>query len=265
VPPLEVVLIVILIVFLTRFLESALGFGGTVVALPVLIILTPTLNIHTLVPVLALGSIVGSAGIVALGYKDIVKAEYFRILSWAAIGLPVGFVTSAHAPEDVLRAILGTFIVIVAVANVFKRQNAPNDQQETESLLVRIYLHMTLIAGGIIHGIFATGGPLLVIYGARALRTKGLFRVTLVLVWLSLNIILATGWILNKQIPSAAWPLVAVTIPFIIVAIIVGNVCHHRLPEATFRKAVYFVLLVVGVLLLSKSLPQIIGNLTDIP
>jgi len=254
-PELHVVVIVISVIFAGRFLESVIGFGGTVVALPILAVVTPSLPIHTLVPVLALGNIVCCVGIVWVGHKDIVWGEYLTILVYAALGLPIGFFAASYAPEVVLRFILGAFVVIIALTSIIKSYRQAPEESDTEGPLMRLYLRVVLVAGGIIHGIFTTGGPLIVIYAARALKTKGLFRVTLGLLWLTLNLVMVAGWLLNDQIPAQAWPLAGLTIPFIILAVFIGDHFHHRLPEATFRKVTYVVLCVAGLLLLYKSLP----------
>jgi len=260
-PEIHVAAILIFVIFAGRFLESVIGFGGTVVALPILAVLTPSLPIHTLVPVLALGNIVCCTGIVWVGRKDIVWREYLTIFVYATIGLPIGFLAASYAPEVVLRFILGVFVVIIAFAGIIKNHRRPPEGRASDGPLMRLYLRAVLVMGGIIHGIFTTGGPLLVIYAARALRTKGLFRVTLGLVWLTLNLIMVAGWLLNSQIPAQAWTLAGLTVPFIILAVFVGDHFHHRLPEATFRKVTYVVLCVAGLLLLYKSLPYIINSL----
>jgi len=257
---LEVIVIVVCVIFAARVLESIMGFGGTVLALPILAILTPILDIKsTLVPVLALGNIVCCIGIVWVGRKDLVWSELKAILAWMAIGLPIGFLVAGYASEVSLRFVLGLFVLAVAVAYLIRRENAEVLQEQSESPLVRAYRRVILILAGVVHGMFTTGGPLLVVYAARALRTKGLFRVTLAMVWLILNIVMVSGWIADSRIAAQAWPLAGITIPFIIGAVVVGDHFHHRLPEATFRKAAYVLLLIAGISLIWKSLPVLLG------
>ncbi len=236
-----------------------MGFGGTVLALPALAILTPGLHVtETLVPVLALGNIVCCIGIVWVGHKDLVWKEYAIIVCWAALGLPLGFWLAGYAPEAMLRLVLGGFILAVAAVNIARMWKPDTDVEMPQGPVMRFLLRLALVTGGIIHGMFTTGGPLLVIYATKALRTKGLFRVTLALVWLTLNIIMVTGWLLHGRIAPHVWPLAGITIPFIILAVFVGDHFHHRIPEALFRKVVYLLLLVAGASLVWKSLPQVL-------
>ena len=258
-PDLQVVVILVVVIFMGRWLESIMGFGGTVLALPALAILTPELHVATtLVPVLALGNIVCCTGIVWVGRKHLVWKEYAIIVCWAALGLPLGFWLAGYAPEAMLRLVLGGFVLVVAVANIARMWQPDDDTEMAHGPVLRFLLRLALVTGGIIHGMFTTGGPLLVMYATEALRTKGLFRVTLALVWLTLNTIMVTGWLLHGRIEAEVWPLVGITIPFIILAVLVGDHFHHRMPEALFRKAAYVLLLVAGVALVWKSLPQVL-------
>jgi hypothetical protein len=240
-----------------------MGFGGTVLSLPILVILIPDMDITgVLVPVLALGNIVCCIGIVYAGRKEIVWREYGVIVAYMAIGLPFGFWAAGVANEVVLRLILGVFVLAVAVGNLLSMAAARiEDADRPETRLERIYLRGLVVIAGIIHGMFTTGGPPLVIYAARALKSKGLFRVTLALVWVTLNVTVVSGWIVAGRILPTAYPLAAITVPFIIVAVYIGDHFHHRMPEHLFRRAAYVLLLVSGGSLIYKSLPDVLAML----
>jgi uncharacterized membrane protein YfcA len=119
-----------------------------------------------------------------------------------------------------------------------------------------------VVASGVVHGTFAIGGPVLVVYATRVLHSKGLFRVTLALVWFVLNVMMVGGWMVDNRIAPEAWPMAAITIPFIIISVLVGNRLHHRLPEAAFRKTAYVLLIVAGISLIHKSLPLLLQSPT---
>ncbi len=260
-PELSVIVILVFVIFLARWLESIMGFGGTVLSLPILAILIPDMHITgVLVPVLALGNIVCCTGIVYVGRHEIVWREYGIIILYMGIGVPAGFWAAGVAPEVILRLILGVFVFIVAVANLI--QMALNDghgDDDDTPLFERICLRALVVGAGVIHGMFTTGGPPLVIYAARALKSKGLFRVTLAMVWLTLNVIIVSGWFLDGRIQAVAWPLAGITVPFIILAVFIGDHFHHRMPEQLFRKAAYVLLLVSGGSLIYKALPDVLG------
>ena len=55
-------------------------------------------------------------------------------------------------------------------------------------------MKLLLFCGGIIQGAFGTGGPFVVIYSSKALPDKKVFRVTLSLLWLSMNSIRLLKW-----------------------------------------------------------------------
>lgn len=263
-PDIQTVAILVSVIFVARALESVLGFGGTIMALPILAILLPELPLKSvLVPVLALGNIVCTLGIVWVGRKHIIWREYLIIFIYALIGLPLGFWAARSAPENLLKFILGAFVTVFAIISLLKALRHANGNVpgagacESESPLKRMYLRFMIVAGGVMHGMFTTGGPCIVVYATRALATKGLFRVTLAMVWLTLNIVMAGGWIANDVLTPTVWSLAGLTVPFIVLSVFVGDYLHHKLPEDTFRKLAYAILALSGISLLYKTTPGV--------
>ena len=110
-------------------------------------------------------------------------------------------------------------------------------------------MRCVLFFGGVFHGAFGTGGPLIVIYAAQALKDKTLFRASLCLLWLCMNTILLVQftmkgiWTQNNSIPLYA---TVATLPFLLVGIVVGNYLHHRCSEYVFRLIMFALLMGTG-------------------
>ena len=101
---------------------------------------------------------------------------------------------------------------------------------------------------GITHGLFASGGPLLVYALSGLALNKASFRITLIMVWLILDgMLMAAFWFDGRLLP--ALPLVAVYLPVIGIGVWVGEWLHHRVSEERFRVAIYGLLLITGILL----------------
>ena len=110
------------------------------------------------------------------------------------------------------------------------------------SPLKRWVMSIFLPIGGIIHGIFASGGPLVVIYSARAISEKTIFRVTMCMMWFTMNTAMITQWALGKADHVHVLKIVAFLLPWTMVGLWIGNRAHYRVNENTFRKVVYAVL-----------------------
>lgn len=87
------------------------------------------------------------------------------------------------------------------------------------------------------------------IYATKALPEKSLFRVTLCLLWLTLNTILITQWTLGSRLDAHILRISALCLPFTVAGMVAGNLAHHRMDELLFRRIVYAVLLATGLIM----------------
>lgn len=186
--------------------------------------------------------------IVIIDWKSIVFKEYLKILVFVIIGLPIGMWLFATLPEAPLKIVLGVFMVIVSIrgliASFICKENIVAKQ---DSKIVKWLLNVCLVSGGVIHGAFSSGGPFIVIYATRALPSKSNFRATPCALWVTLNSVIiiknfATGIMTSEVLRLIAW-----MIPFLALAMIVGNMAHKRIKGHVFVKVVFLVLLVSGI------------------
>ncbi len=110
-----------------------------------------------------------------------------------------------------------------------------------------------LVAGGLCHGFFATGGPVLILYIAAAVPDKQRFRCTMAGLWIVLNGSLVTGYALNGDLTLATLRRTASLAPALVVGVLVGEAVHRRISQETFKILIYVLLLIAGGLLLSRS------------
>lgn len=231
------------VVFLTHMLEGITGFGCTVLALPFAVML---LGLHTAVPALVVLALVISTYIVLVSRRDIQWKPFLFIVLHAGIALPVGMVLFDKLPETGLKILLAVFMVAVGLRGFIKTWRSGHVQTEAHDAR-SIWMRMVLLAGGVIHGAFGTGGPFVVIYAGRALPHKSLFRVTLCLIWTVLNTILVLKWTVQGEVwNGSVTKAIGVACPFLLAGIFAGDWLHHRVNERLFRLLVYAVLFMSG-------------------
>jgi len=234
-----------LIVLITNFQEGVTGFGCTALALPFAVMLV---GLDVAKPVLVMLALVLNGSIVIMSWRKIVWKEYWYIILFVGIGLPIGMWMGEVLPEKGLKAVLAVFMTGVGIQGLvnLSRKVAQSELGKRTKLFVTSFLPL----GGVIHGAFGSGGPLVIVYATRAIGDKGVFRVTLSLVWITLNLILVSSWILRSQITPHIQHLALLCLPFTIAGLIIGNFAHHRMNDYAFKKMVYVVLCFSGVLLL---------------
>lgn len=242
-----------IVVFVTHSLEAITGFGCTALAFP---FVTALEGIYEAKIMLAVMAWLIAFYIVTTKYRHINFRHFFIIASLTGIGMPVGVYLFNHFPSETLKLLLGIFIVVTSLM-MLKKEYFKSDNQR---VLPAYVYYIILLAGGIIHGAFATGGPFVILYATRYLKDKGQFRVTLSLLWFSLNSILfmtdATFQPFMNSIQGVIFQGAEMTkilldtiwmIPFLGIGIVVGELVHNKVNASVFRKIVFWVLLGTGI------------------
>ncbi|MGL4863050.1 sulfite exporter TauE/SafE family protein [Cetobacterium sp.] len=230
----------LVVVFLTNIIQGITGFAGTVLAMPPGIFLQ---GIDTAKMVLNILGILASLWIVSVSYKDINWKEVKKILFFMVIGTALGMKIFTLLPLEFLLKIYAIFIILMALKGIFIK----GEMKTPEWVLVGV-----ILLAGVIHGMFVSGGPLIMIYVAKKLKSKSSFRATLAIVWIVLNIYLAFSHYNQGIFTSENLKLLYLSIPPFALGMIVGNILHHKMSQATFLKLSYILLSISGVALIAK-------------
>jgi hypothetical protein len=112
-----------------------------------------------------------------------------------------------------------------------------------------------LVAGGMIHGAFATGGPMVVYVIGRTLGTdKARFRATLSVLWLTLNSILVVSYALSEKLTASSGTTSLAFIVSLGVGLALGEIAFRRIAPARFRTFIFGMLAVAGAVLIARNL-----------
>ena len=147
------------------------------------------------------------------------------------------------------RALFAGLVVLVAVVEL-AGQLWPRPRTVPDPNLQR----GMLLGAGVVHGLFATGGPLAVAVIGRMIATKAALRATLAVMWLTLNVIVLTRLASRGHVTTSTLTVSAALAPAMLTGLGIGELLHARASEQTFRRAVAALLLVTGALLLHASL-----------
>lgn len=219
--------------------EAATGFGATVIALSLGARLFP---LDVLLPVLVPLGLVLSASIAWRERSHTDRRLLLRrILPLMGLGLVAGLALFERASNAALQHAFGAFVVAVAALELWRRR-AP----AAARALPPAATGAALLGAGVIHGLFSTGGPLLVWALGRAPIAKRAFRATLSTVWLALGSALCAAYALRGHLDGRSLTATAALLPALGVALLAGERLHHRLDEERFRVAVYALLLLAG-------------------
>lgn len=220
--------------------EAATGFGATVIAVSLGVHLFP---LEVLLPVIVPLGVVLSA---TIAWRERAHTDRRllgrRILPLMGAGLVGGLAIFESASNAALQRAFGAFVVVVAVAELWRgRDGAP-----ASAPLPPAAGGAALVGAGVVHGLFSTGGPLLVWALGRAPIAKRVFRATLSTTWLTLGATLSLAYALRGRLDGASLAASAALLPALALAWLAGDWLHHRLDETRFRRAIYALLLAAG-------------------
>jgi uncharacterized membrane protein YfcA len=232
-------------ILLAYTLEAITGFGSIVIALSLGILVLP---IDIVLPILVALNIPMSATIAYKNRHSINTHLLFKvILPGMLLGTVTGYFVKPYIDEERLKTLFGLLIIWFSSRELWRMHHAQTDAARA-TWLTRI---ITYVAG-ITHGLFASGGPLLVYAVAGTKIDKSAFRATMVVVWLSMNSLLFIAFLIDGRMQPLLGNI-ALYLPLLIVAVKLGNYLHHKLDEKHFRMGIYYLLLLTGMILIIGS------------
>jgi uncharacterized membrane protein YfcA len=180
-----------LIVFIAFGLEAALGFGCTILAVTVGVHLFPMAE---LLPVLVALNMVVSLCIVSRHFDAIDhRLLCRRILPLMALGIPVGMLVFHVADGPLLKLVFGLFVIVVSGTELLGTMRGHTPAPGVRPLSGWQGAGL-LLAAGLTHGLYASGGPLAVDFTSRQPLDKRSFRSTMSALWIPLNLMLLIGY-----------------------------------------------------------------------
>lgn len=230
--------IFLLIILGSNIIQGITGFAGTVLAMPFTILL---LGIDVAKPVLNITTALACLLIVFESYKEIRWKEFLKMTLIMLGGVFVGEYIYSIFPVRVLLVFYALFILGIALKGIFVKKQ----YDLSEGALIGI-----IVLAGIVHGMFLSGGPLLIIYAVKRLPHKGEFRATLAPVWIVLNSYLLVKQFMAGLITTQVVSLSVLAIPVLIVAIIIGKKLYEHMSQSAFMMLSYILLLISGISLL---------------
>jgi uncharacterized membrane protein YfcA len=228
------------IVALAFSVEATAGFGATMIAVA---LGTHLFALGEVLPVFVPLNILVSSWLALRGRTFVDRRLLLaRVLPLMGTGLAVGLYIFESVSHELLRRVFGAVVVVLAVLEL---RRLARSGQEDPAVAPRAATP-ALLGAGVIHGMFSTGGPLLVWALGRRLIEKRAFRATLACVFVVLASTLTLSYAANDRLDAHTLRATAALVPVLVFALAVGEWAHHRIDEHRFRVLVYVLLLAAG-------------------
>jgi hypothetical protein len=237
------ILAAIAILFAAALVRGAFGFGDALIAMPLLALIVP-MTVAT--PVVAFLGPTIALILLVRDWRHVELKSTMRLILSTLAGIPLGLFYLKRINEHAMNLVLALVIILFSLYNLVR----PG--------LLKLRTDKSAILFGFIAGIlgaaYNTNGPPVVLYGALRGWKPESFRATLQGYFLPTG-----GAILIGQGLAGLWtrPVITTTIyalPFILIAVILGAAIGRRIPASKFSRYVYGLLLVLGAVLLIRSI-----------
>ncbi len=217
--------------------QAITGFAGNLLAMPVAI---QVMGIEDARAVLNVVMTIITALVVVRNFKDINKKELVKITSLMFLGMMLGVYLIDIVAVDILLYIYGALIISIALKRLFIKKEIP---------LPSFIMMIVLFLAGVIQGMVVSGGSLLVIYAATALKDKNEFRATVSAVWVVLNLILMVTHVQSGYFTQNVFYLIALAIPVALFGVWAGGKLIKKINQEMFLRISYILLILSGLLL----------------
>ncbi|MCC8189887.1 MAG: sulfite exporter TauE/SafE family protein [Planctomycetes bacterium] len=232
-------------VFLTNIVQGITGFAGAVLAMP---FCARLVGLPAAKTVLCLLGATAGLQVCLVAWRsvrrDVLRTVCFAMIPAMLVGFVVGDLLRPY--EAGQKLLLGAVITGIGVAGLVRRRLYPGGPASSRGV---VHLAMLLLAG-LVHGMFACGGPFLVAFLADRLPEKTEFRATASTVWVVVNSLVLLDQYRNGALGVELAALAGASIPVAFCSVYLGGLLLTRVSQEAFMTLTYLLLAVSGLSLL---------------
>lgn len=221
------------------FFESVFGFGGTVIFLGLSGLF---FDFREMVQLSMVVSATCSAAILVQTWRHFNRKHYLRVLAFSAPFVIIGTWLIGTLQSVWLLKCFAVLLVAYGLQGLLAPKFTPP----------RSVTYFFVMLGGLIQGVFTTGGPFILMGYRRFFANKTELKATMAAFFLTANIwrmaqTTLDGTTTLAQLSSSLWLAVPV-----VIGVWLGHLVHVKLPEHLFQRGLLASMTAVGVLLLLK-------------
>ncbi len=240
---LELILFV-LVIFACFTIQGITGFGSSILAVPFLAVF---MDLKDVVVIVSLVSMEIAVLMTLISFRLVEIKEFLKITTCLLLGLPLGIYMLNTLSTGYLETILAVAIFVLGIYNLFDLHFKAEKKVAKKKTGFDFGGSACLFCAGVVHGVFAAGGPLVVVYGTNKFKTKESMRASFSALWVVINTVMliinsSSGKITSATIEKAAWAF-----PAVVLSIFVGKWIGDRISQKVFLTIIYAVLIFAGV------------------
>lgn len=237
-PPLWL-LTTLTILFLAALVKATLGFGESLLAIP---LLTLVLGVQTATPLVSLLAITVTLFMLLRNWRQIDLSATWRLIIAAVAGVPIGVWGLKSLPATWITTTLGLLLILVGLYNL--------TQPQLEPLHDSRWSYLFGFLAGLLGGAYNMASPPVLLYGAVRQWAPAQFRVTLQSFFLPVSVLILIGHATAGLWTSHVLTLYGLAWPVMLAAFWLGSRFNERINAERFGRLLYGALIILGIVLL---------------
>ncbi|MEM7133732.1 MAG: sulfite exporter TauE/SafE family protein [Chloroflexota bacterium] len=234
--------LILSVLFISALIKSSIGFGESMLAMPLLLLL---MDVQSASPLIFLVAASLTVLILITSWKEIdIRAAWIFMLA-ALVGTPFGVWGLISLPSRWLTAALGGILILAGLHNIFQPKTRRSN---------RAYWGIFFgFFAGMLSGAYNISGPPTVLYGSIKGWSPEEFRATLQGLFLPVTIIKLFGYGVAGLWTQEVLTYFAFALPFVLFAFWIGQRVHQKMPKEKTKMILHSATTIFGVTLLAQS------------
>ncbi len=234
----ELFLILAIGIFAGFYVQTVVGFAGSLIALPILLF---EMQLPDAIAYISIFYMFSSVFLISKEWKSIDKKMILQLAVASMLGVVLGILVLTFSKPIVLKKALGVFILVYVAYITFGKKKIQ---------LNKVGVNSFGVLAGFFSGVFSTGGPLYVICVENTVKDIKTFRATMIgvlgLVTITRVPALAISGILNLS----HLKMILLVFPVFLFAQFLGKRTFMKIKETLFKRSLMLLLCISALILI---------------
>lgn len=211
-------------IFCGFFVQTLVGFAGSLVAIPILLI---SLKLPDAIAYVSIFYLFSSSFLVKKEWQNMDKKILLKLTFASVLGVILGVVVLTHSKPVVLQKALGIFILLYIIYSLTGKKEFSHN---------RIINWLLGALGGFFSGVFSTGGPLYVISVKSSVQEIKVFRATMIGILALVTLVRVPALAVSGALTLQHLKVSLLILPVFFFAQYLGTQLFSRINEDFFKK-----------------------------
>jgi hypothetical protein len=225
-------------IFIGFYVQTVVGFAGSLMALPILLL---GMDLPNAIAYISIFYLFSSVFLITKEWQHIDKKIILKLAITSVIGVILGIVVLTFSKPILLKKALGIFILIYAAYVAFGK---------TKIVLNKGGIIGFGVLAGFFSGVFSTGGPLYVMCIENTVKEVQAFRATMIGVLGLVTITRVPALAVSGILDFNHLKISLLVFPAFLLAQFLGKLTFRKINETMFKRVLMILLSVSGLILL---------------